>query len=91
MRHSFSRVSSLSVVSALVLLAGLSTGCRNKGFLPAPGTMNQQQARAVVHDPYPLTDIGPNDQASRPPSYQQPLPGPVRDRLSADAMPWLGR
>jgi hypothetical protein len=53
--------------------------------------MNQQQARAIVHDPYPLTDIGPNDQGSRPPSYQQPLPGPVRNRLSADAMPWLGR
>ncbi|MEO9595481.1 membrane or secreted protein [Rhodopirellula bahusiensis] len=91
MRNSSLRVCSLAGVSSLVLLASLSTGCRGRGFLPAPGTMNQQQANAVVHDPYPLTDIGPNDQGSRPPSYQQPLPGPVRDRLSADAMPWLGR
>lgn len=69
----------------------LSTGCRGRGFLPPAGSINQQQANAIVHDPYPLSDIGPEDLGSRPPSYQQPVPEPVRNRLTADAMPWLGR
>jgi hypothetical protein len=53
--------------------------------------MNQQQSSAVVHDPFPQNDIAPYEAASRPPSYQQPLPLPVRNRLVPDAMPWLGR
>jgi hypothetical protein len=59
--------------------------------LPPAGSINQQQANAIVHDPYPLDDIGPNDLGARPPSYQQPVPEPVRNRIIADAMPWLGR
>ena len=59
--------------------------------LPPAGPLNQQQANAVVHDPFPQNDIGPYDAASRPPSYQQPLPEAVRNRLVPDQMPWLGR
>tara|TARA_R110002073_G_scaffold176633_3_gene334346 strand:+ start:17630 stop:17956 length:327 start_codon:yes stop_codon:yes gene_type:complete len=66
-------------------------GCRGGGWLPPAGTMNQQQANAIVHDPFPQNDIAPYEAASRPPSYQQPLPEPVRNRLIPDAMPWLGR
>jgi hypothetical protein len=53
--------------------------------------MLQQQANAIVHDPFPDSDIGPSDPSARPPSYQQPLPEPVRNRIVPDAMPWLGR
>lgn len=53
--------------------------------------MDRQQATAVVHDPYPLDDIAPTDQGARPPSFQRPLPEPVRNRIFPDAMPWLGR
>jgi hypothetical protein len=67
------------------------SGCRGRGLLPPAGSMNQQQASAVVHDPYPENDIAPYEAASRPPSYQQPLPEPVRNRIVPDAMPWLGR
>ncbi|WP_052031966.1 hypothetical protein [Novipirellula maiorica] len=67
------------------------TGCRGGGWFPPAGTMNEQQANAIVHDPYPQNDIAPYEAASRPPSYQQPLPEPVRNRLVPDAMPWLGR
>lgn len=53
--------------------------------------MDQQQASAVIHDPYPQNDIAPGDLGGRPPDYQQPLPEAVRNRLVPDAMPWLGR
>lgn len=80
----------LGVLSCLSMTI-LSTGCRGRGFLPPAGTIKQQQANAIVHDPYPLSDIAPNDLGARPPGYQQSVPEPVRNRIIADAMPWLGR
>ena len=68
-----------------------SIGCRGGGFLPPAGPMAAQQANAAVHDPFPQEDIAPGDLGARPPSYQNPLPEPVRNRLVPDAMPWLGR
>lgn len=76
---------------ALVLTVISLAGCRSNRFFSPPGSMNRQQAHAVVHDPYPQNDIAPYEAASRPPSYQQPLPLPVRNRLVPDAMPWLNR
>ncbi len=78
-------------IASCLLFAVVAAGCRGRSFLPAAGTMNQQQANAVIHDPYPLDDIGPSDLGARPPSYQNPLPEPVRNRIGADAMPWFGR
>ena len=78
-------------IPVVVLLTGLFSGCRSGGWLPPAGPMLQQQAEAVVHDPFPQNDIAPYEAASRPPSYQQPLPEPVRNRIVPDAMPWLGR
>ena len=53
--------------------------------LPPAGTMEQQQASAVIHDPFPQDDIGPYEAAARPPNYQRPLPLPVRNRIAPDA------
>jgi len=78
-------------IASCLLFAVLAAGCRGRSLLRPAGSMNQQQANAVIHDPFPLDDIAPKDLGSRPPGYQNPLPGPVRNRLSADAMPWLGR
>lgn len=66
-------------------------GCRGRRLLEPPGPLLEQQANAVIHDPFPQEDIGPSDPSSRPPSYQRPLPEPVRNRIVPDAMPWLGR
>lgn len=77
------------VASALVVTS--LGGCRGHNFFAPPGPLNQQQANAVVHDPFPQNDIAPFEAASRPPSYQQPLPEPVRNRIVPDHMPWLGR
>jgi hypothetical protein len=81
----------LLLSAALAMAVVCMSGCRGRGFLPAPGPMNEQQANAIVHDPFPQNDIAPFEAASRPPSYQQPLAEPVRNRLVPDAMPWLGR
>jgi hypothetical protein len=76
---------------ALVLVLAPLAGCRGHRFCAPPGPLNQQQANAVIHDPFPANDIAPYEAASRPPSYQQPLPEPVRNRIVPDHMPWLGR
>jgi len=76
-------------VAFAILCCGL--GCQHTNWHGPAGPMNQQQAVAAVHDPFPVNDIGPTDNAMRPPGYQQPLPEPVRDRLGPDSMPWLGQ
>lgn len=79
------------LVGAAIISSTLSiAGCRGRGFLPA-GPIGEQQANAIVHDPFPQSDIAPSDPSVRPPSYQRPLAEPVRNRLVPDAMPWLGR
>ena len=82
-------ITTLFVASAVVCI-GL-TGCRGHCLLPPAGPLWLQQARAVIHDPFPQTDIAPGDHGIRPPSYQNPIPEPVRNRIVPDAMPWLGR
>ncbi len=79
----------LCVVGACAVT--ILAGCRGRGFLSPPGSMSQQQANAIVHDPYPEADIAPSDPSARPLGYQQPLPEPVRNRIVPDSMPWLGR
>jgi hypothetical protein len=44
----------------------------------APGTIDEQQNRAVVHDPYPDNDAGPAIEGGRPRDFQKPLAQPVR-------------
>ncbi len=80
-------ISSVAMVAVVVC----AVGCRGRGLLPPAGPMNQQQASAVIHDPFPQNDIGPYEAASRPPSYQQPLPEAERNRIVPDNMPWLNR
>lgn len=82
---------SIQALALVSIFTATQLGCRGHRLFPPPGPMNQQQARAVIHDPYPLDDIAPTDKANRPPGYQKPLPEPVRNRLIPDAMPWLGR
>ena len=80
------RFASLIALGGLILSLTTAAGCRGGRFLTPPGPLNQQQANAVIHDPFPQNDIGPYEAASRPPDYQQPLPEPVRNRISRDAL-----
>ncbi len=57
--------------AALTLFAG----CANRagwGFASGQGTVDRQKSRAVVHDPYPLNDIGPPVMGGRPRDYIDP-------------------
>lgn len=80
----------LGIVSCVAFTL-VATGCRSGACVPPAGSLNEQKANAIIHDPFPLDDIGPDDNSVRPPDYQRSLPEPVRNRIGADAMPWLGR
>lgn len=71
-------------------LAAVSfAGCRSCPLFSAPGPLGLQQAQAVVHDPYPLPDVGYEEPAARPRDFQDPIPQPRRDRMFMDG--WFGR
>jgi hypothetical protein len=80
----------MRIVFLCFCLAAVSlAGCRGRPLLPAPGPLNQQQSRAVVHDPFPQPDIGVDEAAARPRDYQHPLPQPRRDRMFWEG--WFNR
>lgn len=85
------RATFLLGIASCLLFAIAASGCRSGSCLPPAGSLNQQKANAIIHDPFPLDDIGPDSESVRPPDYQKSLPEPVRNRIGADAMPWLGR
>jgi hypothetical protein len=78
-----------SMFALVLLMAGIScaAGCHGSRFaLWQPGTMQQQQLRATVHDPYTDVNAGPEVVGGRPRDYSQPLPEPVRNRLYVDSL-----
>ncbi len=78
------------VASACAVTTSGCAGSRWNFF--QPGTVQQQQLRATVHDPYPDVDAGPEVVGGRPRDYQQPQPEPVRNRIYADSnQNWWGR
>ena len=83
------RMRNLFILIVAVMIVTSSVGCQT-GLIQPPGPIDYQQATAVIHDPFPIEDIGPTDLGSRPPGYQQPLPSPVRHQIAKDTMPWLG-
>jgi hypothetical protein len=80
-------------VIAMLLFAGCALGCRsgNPWFCGPQGTIHQQQSEALIHDPYPQRDIAPYDAASRPRDFVNPLPEPVRNRITPQTQIWTAR
>ncbi len=77
-----SRIRTLSIFALGVLLFAAS-GCSNRpgwGFSWGQGTTAQQKARATVHDPFPLNDIGPEVVGGRPREFYNPQPEAVRNQ-----------
>lgn len=76
----------MSRMLAMSLLLLLASGCAGRsggwGMPWGQGTTDQQKARAVKHDPYPLNDIGPEVVGGRPREYYQPQAEPVRQNLN---------
>ncbi len=70
-------MSRMLTAKLLLSCAALITfgGCANRqgwGFASGQGTVERQKSRAVVHDPYPLNDIGPPVLGGRPREYFDP-------------------
>lgn len=73
-------------LGALVCTLFISLGgCASRpgwGFSWGQGTTSRQKARAAVHDPYPLNDIGPEVVGGRPREYFNPEPEAVRHQVT---------
>ena len=54
-----------------------------------PGWAHQQRGEAIVHDPYPLDDVGPEVVGGRPREYQRPVPEVERARMGIPPPPGL--
>lgn len=65
----------LFTILLCLAMAGCNLG-RPNWF--APGTVDQQQGRATIHDPYPDNDLAPTVVGGRPRDFQQPASEPVR-------------
>lgn len=80
-------------IGLLLVVVASAGGCRSGHPWPfAPqGTIAHQQSDAIVHDPYPLNDIGPEDPGARPRDFQNPLPEPVRNRIVPSTQIWTGQ
>lgn len=79
-------------IAVIVLAITVCGGCRSGHrwpFLPQ-GTIRQQQSEALVHDPYPQRDIAPDDAATRPREFINPLPEPVRNSITPRTQIWTG-
>lgn len=70
----------MKILSTFGLLSILS-GCHlGQPQLFEPGPIRYQQSRAILHDPYPDVDAGPDVVGARPRDFQQPQPPAVRNQ-----------
>ena len=74
----------LRFMAGLAIIVSLS-GCANRpgwGAAWGQGTTDRQKARAVVHDPYTLNDIGPEVVGGRPREFMNPQSEPKRQHAT---------
>ncbi|WP_148618997.1 hypothetical protein [Mariniblastus fucicola] len=69
-RKSQSTFSRLAILALAVQLTGCGSTRLNLG---PPGTIGMQREKAVIHDPYPSTDLGPPIVGGRPSGFDLPL------------------
>ncbi len=60
----------IALLAATFLCAG---GCNYGLNLGPPGTIGMQREQAVIHDPFPSTDLGPEIVGGRPREFDLPL------------------
>jgi hypothetical protein len=71
----------ITAIIILLVICGFA-GCQSTAMpsLKHPGTMQEQQNRAVRFDPYPEKEPGPALTGVRPKEYENPLPETYRAR-----------
>jgi hypothetical protein len=74
------------LVAWVVFAAGC--GWARPRWLGGPGRIEQQQARAVVHDPFPDNQLGPEVVGGRPREYAQQVPQAVRSQPQGPLGNW---
>jgi hypothetical protein len=79
----------LTLLTVMTVTAVMSGCAQPRPLLAPPGTVQQQQYSASVHDPYADNDAGPDVVGSRPREFQRPLAEPVRNRWLRDS--WWNR
>ena len=67
----------LSRIGVILGLCLACSGCHMRPDWGPPGTIGDQRARAVVHDPFPRDDLGPPIDGGRPKGFDQPLAEPI--------------
>lgn len=82
-----------NTIALLFVMVASISGCHSARPWPfAPqGTVAHQQSDAIVHDPYPLNDIAPEDASMRPREFRSPLPEPVRNKIVPSTQIWTGQ
>ena len=78
-KFSISKVSALAAMVVSVAACGCSQRPRAWGFPGGQGTIERQKARAAVHDPFPLDDIGPEVVGARPREFAMPRSEAARE------------
>jgi len=68
------------IVAVLILIS--FNGCYLRPNFGSPGTIYQQRARAVLSDPFPNNDLGPEIVGGRPRGYDRPLSEPTNIQAS---------
>jgi hypothetical protein len=72
-------------IAGLILVALSLSGCAS--MCPdwlRPGPIQYQRYNAMLHDPYPDNDAGPEVVGGRPREFQKPLAEPARNRYLRD-------
>ena len=69
------------MICAAIFLVSL-TGCALRPDFGPPGTIYEQRARAVLNDPFPAVDLGPEIVGGRPRGYDTPLAQPTNIQAS---------
>lgn len=65
----------------LLLVSVLLSGCPSlRPNLFHPGPQEYQRSQAILHDPYPDNDAGPEVEGGRPLDFEKPKPEPVRNQ-----------
>ena len=69
--RSMTKLFSYFVIASFMVVS--LSGCYLRNGLAVPGTKEQQRNRAVVHDPFPVANVGPTIEGGRPFGYMRPL------------------
>jgi hypothetical protein len=67
--NSINLIGQCSLIAAATLLL---SGCHMNRELGPPGTMDAQRARAMQHDPFPTSELGPDISGTRPRGFDLP-------------------